>query len=249
MEQYLVYINSNVGKARLSNQDNFAVNEKYNIDCLNYFESEFTITSEHRLTASVFDGMGGLQNGEKAAHIAAECFADEAKKDTYYSCFDLIYKCNDLIAEEIRDTKIKMGSTIVTCDITNGKADFYNVGDSRAYYYDGADLKLLTVDHSYQNGIEEIGHKRNGALTQFLGIPEDEFIIEPYEVRDMILKENDIILLCTDGLYSFLTNEEIASAIKSEGSPNCIAKSMIETALGRGGTDNITVVMIKYSFS
>jgi len=143
-----------------------------------------------------------------------------------------------------------MGSTMTALFLQHAKASIGHIGDSRAYKISDGKIVQLTQDHSV---VAE--WQRKGWLTeeQARAHPERSLLYRALGVRDQIeidiienvsLKNGDYLLLCTDGLSSLVEDEEIRSLTVAE-SPGRACEKLIELALERGGSDNITVQTIR----
>lgn len=145
-----------------------------------------------------------------------------------------------------------MGTTLTGLFIFNSNAFVIHIGDSRLYLFRENSLNLLTEDHTlvfalYKSGAisyeDTFSHPKRNYLTGVLG--ENE--ISSLECFKFKMQENDIILICSDGLNSMIKDSSIKDTLeKSQGkSARIIAKKFIERANKNGGVDNITVIIIK----
>jgi serine/threonine protein phosphatase PrpC len=145
-----------------------------------------------------------------------------------------------------------MGTTLTGLFIFNFNAFVIHIGDSRLYLFRENSLNLLTEDHTlvfqlYKSGVisyeDTFSHPQRNYLTGVLG--ENE--ISSLECFKFKLQENDIILICSDGLNSMIKDSSIKDTLeKLQGkSARIIAKKFIEQANKNGGMDNITVIIIK----
>jgi len=143
-----------------------------------------------------------------------------------------------------------MGTTFTCCYIYNSSAYVIHIGDSRLYIKSNNNLKLLTADHTivgelYRKGKltyeQTFNHPQRNYLTKVLGtsytISPDFFIQE--------LQNEDILLLCSDGLNSMLKDDFILKIIKKFKNTEVIIKKLIDYAKSKGGFDNITIIIIK----
>lgn len=215
---------------------------------------------------AVADGMGGHVGGDIAAQIAinsiktrairaAEAFR-EGQPDTPAAFLeDLIHYAHDAILERARlDPSLKgMGTTIVLLFIRphpNPVAHIAHLGDSRAYLFRSGVLTLLTRDHTLIEKYLERGiltpktartHPERHVLTQALGVSS---LIQP-SFSSCPLEQNDLLLLCSDGLTKMLDDEQIQDICSiTHGDPTQTCQSLITASLDRGGTDNVTVLVI-----
>jgi protein phosphatase len=147
-----------------------------------------------------------------------------------------------------------MGTTIVGVLIENSAVAIAHVGDSRAYLVQDNVMRQLTVDHTYvqqlvdRNEItreEALSHPRSHVLTQCLGsspditVDVDRYWIWPLQKGH----SSDLIVLCSDGLYSMVAEDEILHVVMTLP-PRKACEELIQLANSRGGYDNITVSII-----
>ncbi len=145
---------------------------------------------------------------------------------------------------------VGMATTLVMCYINGNKAYFANAGDSRAYIFRDGELRQITEDHSYVNLLvkkgaitkeDAINHEESNKITKALGVEypvKADYYIEK-------LRKNDVLLLCTDGLYNEVDENEICDLIKHEKDMSKLAEQFLSRANAHGGKDNITVVCLK----
>lgn len=234
------------GKIRNINQDNFWVEGKYLEAANNGLEKTETGKSkcEDHPVFAVFDGMGGEQYGEIAAHIAAKTFDDVHKsKDTVGAKDFLIGACRQMNDSITAFAKQKLAECVGTTAamIAFGEKDICacNIGDSRIYHCGGKKLTQISKDH-----VVDIFKDRKAPLSQFLGIPESEFAIEPYMAYGSY-KDGERYLICSDGLTDMVTEDEIKDILSENKDVEICADILLERALANGGTDNITVILCK----
>jgi serine/threonine protein phosphatase PrpC len=220
----------------------------------------------------VADGMGGHAAGEVASRVATDEIMATFRKgpndanETWPEHWnaDLSATAN-LIVEAIvaghhrvtlamnRNVDLKgMGTTVVVAahDPSEGKLVVCHVGDSRAYRYRDGDLRLLTSDHSWVHEQVEAGflteeaartHPLKNVVTQALGGSSEPRV----DVLEAEIQEGDMYLLCSDGLNSMLTDDEIAAVLETGGSLDETCDRLIKAANERGGNDNISVVLLR----
>jgi serine/threonine protein phosphatase PrpC len=220
----------------------------------------------------VADGMGGHAAGEVASRVATEEIVRTFKSgpnesdETWPEHWDTDLSATaNLIVDSIvaghhrvtmamnRDAELKgMGTTVVVAvhHPGDGKMVVCHVGDSRAYRYRGGDLSLLTSDHSWVHEQVEAGflteeaarsHPLKNVVTQALGGNSEPRV----DVVEEEIREDDIYLLCSDGLNSMLTDDEIAAVLETSGSLEETCNQLIAEANERGGNDNISVVLLR----
>ncbi len=207
----------------------------------------------------VADGMGGHRAGEVASGLAIEVFLRGFRENLGR------YEIGESIAISMREANAAvyaksreeagmagMGTTMTVAVLRSGKVYIGHVGDSRAYIYRKGRLFRLTEDHSLVAELTRLGklsqeqalsHPQRNVITRALGIAgEVEVDISAYRIE-----EGDILLLCTDGLTEHLRDEEIAEIIAGGDDLKSISEELLEKANGRGGSDNISVILVDCS--
>lgn len=240
------------GKIRPVNQDNYYVNGWTKKMEDNDGQSCGSLDKEYQIFA-VCDGMGGEEAGEVAAAIAIEHLYHYSPKSFENHWSDYIDEANRKICEYEDTHNMKMGTTFASLYITPDKVISINVGDSRIYQIRDGKIRQLTKDHNEYQTMLESGiiadekrmKKAKSRLTQCLGIPESTFKLEPYVVELEAAVEGDIYLLCSDGLYGVLSEEQIINTVLSyRKQKNCICKNLVEIAEKCGSRDNITAMVV-----
>jgi serine/threonine protein phosphatase PrpC len=202
---------------------------------------------------AVADGMGGAQAGEVASRLAVDAFrefheADELEPEKRVAA--IIHEANRRIYERAReDTQASgMGTTVTAALVGEESVSIGHVGDSRAYRLRGGQLEQLTDDHSLVADLVRGGrltpeeadvHPQRSVITRALGTdPEVDVDAFTFEAEP-----GDVILLCSDGLTTMLTDEEIVAIVGEPKSLEHAAKQLVKAANRRGGEDNVTVVL------
>ncbi|MGH3022388.1 MAG: Stp1/IreP family PP2C-type Ser/Thr phosphatase [Gaiellaceae bacterium] len=204
---------------------------------------------------AVADGMGGAQAGEVASRLAAAAFreyhdADELDPEERVQA--IIQEANRRIYERARSDAgaSGMGTTVTAALVGDGDVVLGHVGDSRAYRIREGSLEQLTEDHSLVADLvrsgrltpEEAGeHPQRSVITRALGTdPEvdvDTLVLQP--------DAGDLFLLCSDGLPTMVSDEEILRTIERAASLDDAARDLVRAANSGGGEDNITVVLFR----
>ncbi len=249
------YARSNVGKKRSNNEDNFYLNGVM-VDSANDIAAKGKPSSKTAI--ALFDGMGGETAGEKASQIAAVTFGEKLS-DIINSDFSesvitsTIETINQNVCDEISDIGKNMGCTFVFLGFSDSTIRIANVGDSRAYLFRDGKLHCISKDHTISQTMVDSGMisyeesqkiKEKHMLTQHLGIFPGEMVLEPY-FNIFAAKENDIVLLCSDGLTDMLSDSEIQSILQKQVNPKETTNNLVEKALENGGKDNVTVIVTK----
>lgn len=196
--------------------------------------------------AIIADGMGGHAKGEKASKLAIEIISSE-----YYSKVDqpenaLMKACllaNNTISKEGKLINQSIGTTCTTVAITPKSLHFLHIGDSRAYLFENKKLTQVTEDHTLANKTKnlEIG---NNILTRSLGAEfQNTCPGEIFKIEKSLLK-GDRILLCTDGLYSYISHQEMESTL-SEMPLEELGGQWVKWVLNRGASDNFSFIILE----
>ncbi len=221
------------------------------------------LNPEHKCFA-VADGMGGHRGGDIASQLTVqtltECFTkastDTAKVNLIRQA---IQKANTLIFEksQTESNLSGMGTTVVSLLVDKSKAYIANVGDSRCYLFNKKKIYQLSRDHSLVQEKMNLGiytreeaskDKMKNILVRTLGFEEGVKI----DFFEYTISKNDLFLLCSDGLYGKVCDEEMNEIINhhlpklEEASTEDLqqtVKTLIRRANQYGGNDNISVIM------
>ncbi|RKD34366.1 Stp1/IreP family PP2C-type Ser/Thr phosphatase [Thermohalobacter berrensis] len=209
----------------------------------------------------VADGMGGHNAGEvasrRAVEIVKKIFYDNKEKllnnDIEVSEFikNTLKKANLIVYEEAQKKEecYGMGTTVTMAYIYDNRLFIGHIGDSRAYLFRNNELIQLTQDHSLVAELvrkgsitkeEAINHPQKNIITRALGTEEDIEI----DIISKDLIENDIILLCTDGLTNMVSEERIKEILLLNKNLQDACDELTKTANDLGGFDNTTVMLI-----
>ena len=225
---------TNCGKIRKENQDRIYLNDiSVKPDENGNFAKSGIIESDSNVIFAVFDGMGGEERGSEASQIAVDYVSDQSAESFEEMCFEI----NDLICDYMQKHSVKrMGTTAAILEIGEKEINICNVGDSGIFRISNLEIGIISEEHAIN-----VGKKR--VLTQHLGIPEDELIIEPF-TETTRYNRNDIFLLCSDGLTDMVDEVRIADIIL-ENPISQAAKLLFEDAMANGGKDNISIIVCK----
>jgi serine/threonine protein phosphatase PrpC/CRP-like cAMP-binding protein len=244
---------TDVGNVREHNEDNFLVDKKLSL-------------------FMVADGMGGHAAGEVASAIAVRTIHEEIKrekellsdfligargasqvtnKDILALMEHAVHRACSRIHEEAQSDPQKrgMGTTLSALIILGTRGFIAHVGDSRIYLARGGGVQQVTEDHTVYNElikrgkltreqIEKVGHKN--AITRAVGV------YEQVDVDTLMIEvlPGDQFLLASDGLTGYLeSTDELAPYVAKDG--DSATKALVDLAKGRGGKDNITVVLVR----
>lgn len=235
--------NSNKGLVREQNEDSF-----------------FTIPAEN--VYMVADGVGGARSGDLASQTAVEEMAMFVKENDINEIetsagirryFDRCVRNANAVVYKLamaEEENFGMATTVVLVYIRDHKAYFMNIGDSRAYLLRKGILTQITDDHTYVNTLVKCGeiteedaktHMQRNIITRALGADQD--VLPDFFEEN--LETGDIILLCSDGLYGDVSDEDIIKILEDDQTMQDTCQELIDKALEGGGHDNITAVCLK----
>jgi serine/threonine protein phosphatase PrpC len=262
------------GKVRENNEDNFIiVRRRRERDVL---MSSLPVellpqTGQVTYTLAVADGMGGHAFGDLASYLAIRTGWDLGEGEVKWSVkmneqeaheldkkahvfFKLIHRTLHAAAAE-QPRLHGMGTTLTICYTTGPELFVMHAGDSRAYRCTRhGTLERLTRDHTVAQALIDAGVASPGspevrrsrhALTNCLGGPS---LGVEVDFSQHHLDDGDRLLLCTDGLTDMISDDEIQAALAAHPKPSDTCRALVDLALERGGKDNITVVVGRYSF-
>ncbi len=225
------------GRNRSKNEDNYLIKND---------DSHFTI-------AAVADGMGGHQAGDMASKIVINCLENykfNSEADLQSAIREFIKSSNNKILKKGKNNSDLngMGTTFSMGLIYEKELYIGHVGDSRIYLYRNSNLQKLTTDHTLVNKLlennkiqpeEAFNHPQRNILTQALGTGKNLNI----ETKSINLKNNDLVLLCTDGLTDMICEKNIKNIIShSNFDADVITHNLGSKAIENGGKDNLTII-------
>lgn len=229
---------TDVGRARERNEDSYTAGE---------------------YVFAVADGLGGHNAGDVASRLAVEPLAalDRSVEGTPTDRIaDALGRAVDAANRAVyqraqNDAKVRgMGTTLTAVAISNGAAHLAHVGDSRCYLIRDGEMTQLSSDHTLVARMVAEGklspaeaetHPQRSILTRALGA-EPEVDVDTLEIQ---LQVGDRLVLCSDGLSSVITEEQIQATVQDSKDLKETCKRLIEAANQRGGPDNITVVVVE----
>jgi PPM family protein phosphatase len=234
---------SNPGRVRPNNQDNYLV------DLVN----ELFIVS---------DGMGGHQAGEIAARAVVTALPqvlephlprlkNGPRRVAELTLREVILEFSQRLRDETAlQAGLKgLGATLVMILVAGMKAYLAHMGDSRIYLFRAGQLRQLTEDHSViaillKHGditpAEAVDHPARGQLSRYVGMTGETYP----DVQTLDLQSGDRLLLCSDGLWGMLPDDQIARLLPENPGPSDACRHLVDAANQAGGKDNITVVIV-----
>lgn len=224
---------SDVGRQRTTNEDS-------------YLESSPVF--------AVADGMGGARAGEVASSIAVQTFAENHLEDGKPEARleEVARAANRRIYELAQEDESRsgMGTTLTAVIVADGDIATGHVGDSRLYRLRDGELERLTRDHSLVEELIRRGelapeaadnHPQRSIITRALG-PEPDVDVETFTCPG---REGDVYLICSDGLTTMVSEDEVADILRRTDSLEEAARELVDVANRNGGKDNVTVVLFR----
>ena len=200
----------------------------------------------------VADGVGGLKSGALAAEMAADGYgkflaAADPEMDTAVALQEATHAVNEAICGHAAEQQ--MGSTVALVLLRARKAYIGHAGDSRVYLVRDGQMSRLTRDHSIVQKMIDHGilteeqsrtHPDASVLTHSLGQPNVEL-----ELAEMDWAPGDAMLVCSDGLWGYASDEAVRSIACEAGTADAIADRLLDAALEAGGGDNVSIIFLR----
>jgi serine/threonine protein phosphatase PrpC len=216
-------------------------------------EDSYLVDEEHGLWV-LADGMGGHGGGEVASRIVVDFVQESVAKGTPLA--EAVAQAHGVV-QMAADQGLGipgMGATLVAVKLEQSTYRLAWVGDSRAYLWDGQLLQQLTRDHSLVQHLIDAGqisedearqHPYRNCVTQAVGAADlDNVSVD--EVTGTFYRGHQL-LLCSDGLTVGVTDAEIRAVLQQGNDEQATTQQLIDLALERGGSDNVTVLLISAS--
>lgn len=209
----------------------------------------------------IADGMGGHQFGEVASNVAIRTVAGHIIRKFQSYLFSIKPSPPDESLQEIMQTAVRdaqktiqneapnSGTTLTAALVLGQQVTIAHVGDSRAYHiYPDGRVEVVTRDHSLVKRLEELGHispaeaenyPHRNVLYRALGQGEE---LEA-DVFTVSFPQSGYLMLCSDGLWGVVTDQDIQRIIKEAPSLQRACQDLVEAANAAGGPDNISVII------
>jgi len=253
---------SDVGAVRLNNEDYLVIAD---LDrpafAVRGSDARGNLTAD-RVLLVIADGMGGAAGGEVGSAMAAEIVcsrltdaARERRRRTGAQWRQALAEAFDVANRRIRergddDPALRgMGTTATAAVIVGKRLYVAHVGDSRAYLVREGEARRLTRDHTWMQYVLDAGRAHTvapddpgrNALLRALGTEHDVTV----DTTHAELRAGDTVLLCTDGLWSVVDDEELVRLAAGHVDPVALCDTLLELANERGGHDNASVVVAR----
>lgn len=199
------------------------------------------------------DGVGGKDAGEIASATAVRLVAEKSWNEPDAPPGDMLreafYQANDFLYNKGRRPGLSgMGTTLTAAVCRGDQITIVHVGDSRAYLINRSGIRQLTEDHSLVEQWRREGkitaeearnHPRRNILLRAIG---QEQLVE-VDSLELTWEKGDYLLLCSDGLYSLVDDEEMLEITLRTAELSTAVTFLAEAAYKRGGYDNISLII------
>ncbi len=212
----------------------------------------------------IADGMGGHLNGEVASGTAARTLGGYLLTHFYIPLLTGEVRSEGESIHEVMEGGVREahravvvnapggGTTLTAALVIGDQVTISHVGDSRAYFlFPDGKTEVITQDHSLVRRLQDLGqidekeasiHPQRNVLYRALGQSEP---FRP-DINTLTIPESGWLLLCSDGLWGSVPDEDIYSIVRSSPNLSAACSRLIEAANGAGGPDNISAVLIQY---
>jgi serine/threonine protein phosphatase PrpC len=238
------FTGSDKGLVRRENEDSYLL----------YIPDDEELLERKGILVIVADGVGGGPAGKRASSMAVELIRDfyyqHPDEDKLEALQESLKAANLHIYQESRMDPLLhgMGTTCTAFVVCKTEGFLCHAGDSRAYLLRDRELRLISEDHTLVHELVAEGiitpeegrtHPQRNIILKALGSASH---LDP-DTECIDLQKGDTLLLCSDGLHGYMSDEEIYSTLSGNPVEEAGSK-LIELALDRGGADNITVVIL-----
>lgn len=263
MRAFQIYGYTDTGAVRKINEDHILIGRfiKNHGGLGLYLNHNDDFLINYGMLFAVADGIGGENAGEIASKLALNAFERQfygiekggQVDDIFINTISASAKRANETILQVASTKPElsgMGCTISGICITPTGYLIFNAGDSRVYRYRSGTLMSLTDDDTVTNLAVQLGQmsyqeaevsKARHTITNSLGSQSFQLRIE----KGRELRDNDIILICSDGLHDMIDHEQLEKLIDGNATVENIAKCLVHQAIQNGGHDNISVIVIR----
>jgi len=210
---------------------------------------------------AVADGMGGHEGGEVASQLAVRTAvrqlmwnvteADQDMPEPYQQWLEsAVDLANRVVREKAHEDNKNMGTTLVMAVVVGNDVHIANVGDSRAYLISPTRLRQITHDQSLVQKLVDKGeitpeqaanNPNRNVLTQAIGSQENVTV----DLFNETLENDESLLLCSDGLWDTLGDEEIIDIVRKAATPHAACQALVDACNVKGAQDNIAAVLVR----
>ncbi|MBE2269268.1 MAG: serine/threonine-protein phosphatase [Anaerolinea sp.] len=208
---------------------------------------------DHGYLWGIADGMGGYAHGGIASNLALDVFFDAfyaASSGKAAAFKSAVQQANVAVQREAaRLGMVRMGTTLTAVHLLGGRLSVTHIGDSRVYLVRGGQAVCLTQDHTQVGDLVRMKllppekvrtHERRSHLNRAIGIQ----LFVQADITEHSIQPDDYLVLCTDGVWSVIEDDEFAQFVHAESEPERINERLIAEALARDSDDNASAITI-----
>lgn len=235
------------GKIRENNEDAVLIMDSFIRDN----QGEISLMYDNKgFFLAVADGMGGANSGEIASEITLKTIKNSSPDNTD-ELIKSLRKSKENIKEFVKNhhENTGTGTAVAGIYIKENNGIVFNVGDCRVYKKRGGFLMRISRDHSVVENLLEQGliapeemrkHPKRNVITSAISSDGD---IDDFEIytRNIKIQDGDVFLICSDGLWDMLEDEEMESCMQVSGVVRCL----FDKAMENGGKDNISIILVE----
>jgi PPM family protein phosphatase len=235
---------THVGKVREENQDSIRLCSP----------AEHPVGEQGHLFA-VADGMGGFSNGAMASDMAIEALFSTFYGDPGATVIQRlrqgVQEANTRIVQTVmRERLPRMGTTLTAVHLHGRHLHLAHVGDSRVYHVHRGAIRCLTNDHTNVGELVRMRllpqeklrtHTQRSVLNRCVGL---ELFVQP-DLVEATVEEGDLLILCTDGLWSVVDDEEIGRMAQAAENMEVFGQRIFDLAMARDSDDNLSVIALR----
>ncbi len=235
---------SHVGKVREENQDSIRLcsREEHPLDALGHL-------------FGIADGMGGYANGAMASDMALKALFDAVYQESRATMAQRLRQGVQNANTQIMQTAMKehlppMGTTLTAVHLHGRTLHLAHVGDSRVYLVRDKVARCLTNDHTRVGELVRMKllapekartHNQRSVLNRCVGL---ELFVQP-DIEVLTVQEGDLLILCTDGLWSVVQDEEIGRMAQEAENLEVFGRHIFDLAMDRDSDDNLSVIALR----
>lgn len=241
-------LNTDIGKKRQNNEDTAAA---------------VTLPDDTGKIVGLYavaDGMGGHDAGEVASDLAVrsaiqQFMQEMTTSDDMPANYDTWLRgaaamANRMVRNKMMEDAKQMGTTLVMAAVVGNDVHIVNVGDSRAYVITPTEIRRITKDHSFVEMLMDSGaitpeeaatHPHRNVLTKAIG-SDDNLTVDVFSEQ---LEAGSYVLLCSDGLWNELTEQQIWEIVMQHETVEDACQALVDATNAAGGKDNIAIVLVR----
>lgn len=225
-----------------------------NQDAIQLCVTDKALIAQKGYLYALADGMGGYEHGGIASTLALkilfESFYSNSSDHAVRNLRSGVREANLSVFQSAQRLNARMGTTLTALHVHDDQLTIAHVGDSRAYLIRGAKSVCLTQDHTTVGDMVRArvlspdkvrGHAQRSMLNRTVGM---QLFIQP-DISTIRVFDGDWIVLCCDGIWSVIDDEEFATLAGQSESTDALTQGLVDLALERESDDNVSVIALR----